>query len=132
MREIKFRGLDEYGGFIYGNLFKNDFVTRIIPFGAVIFEDNQLSDHNVIDSNTIGQFTGLKDKNGKDIYEGDIIKSCFKFNGSLLPIMGKVVYSEMFSSFGLENEGGFTLFIKIDNFELEFIGNIHENSELLK
>ena len=63
----------------------------------------------------IMQYTGLKDKNGIDIYEGDIIK-----NWDTIYIVKYEIY---------DNMQGFS--IDSDDFNLEIIGNIYENPELL-
>ncbi len=69
------------------------------------------------------QYTGLKDKNGKEIYEGDIVK--YK------KMIGKIIFfngSFVLSDFTEENEWE----LGVINQEVEIIGNIYENSNLLE
>lgn len=68
---------------------------------------------------TAMQYTGLKDKNGNEIYEGDIIKDNFGHWEKSIVEATPYWYHE-FVEYGL------------DNAELEVIGNIHDNPELLK
>jgi uncharacterized phage protein (TIGR01671 family) len=78
------------------------------------------------------QYTGLKDKNINEIYEGDIIQCSMSFEGGTLPHMGEIVYDETFGSFGTKNKAGVTLLCNHCLHTIEVIGNIFENKELLK
>ena len=73
------------------------------------------------------QYTGLEDKNGKDIYESDILKS-----ETDKPMV--VSWNEKFASFCLDRKGWafqFSLVEAVDSKNCEVIGNIYENPELI-
>ena len=76
------------------------------------------NDHDAV----LMQFTGLHDKNGKEIYEGDIVK----FWGGV----GKVIYFSTYASFRIEYTEN-DLFDLNLNADIEVIGNVFENPELL-
>ena len=79
-----------------------------------------------VDKDTLGQYTGLHDKNGKEIYEGDIVR---KFNG----IIGKVIYehSEFIIDVTNNKKLVYGRLDLIENF-VEVIGNIYDNPDLLE
>lgn len=78
------------------------------------------------DADIIEQYTGLNDKNGKEIYEGDIV------DNGCSPIC-KIRWSEHFTAFEAVNEGnGYVSNIWYVARYGEVIGNIHENPELLE
>lgn len=127
MREILFRGKDIAGNWHYGVplVFTDDYVCITAPHTynkAVILE-------------TVGQFTGLTDKSGKKIFEGDIVKH---FNNSDKEYdIGVIYFDTEFMGWRRTTQGRFHKTI-IDTYKLnptciyEVIGNIHDNPELLK
>lgn len=79
------------------------------------------------------QFTGLQDRNGKEIYEGDILKYNFLYDGRLKHT-SPVTYLETQASFGLKDIYGneIPLYRITANNYFEVVGNIYENPELLE
>ena len=75
-----------------------------------------------VDPNTISQFTGLKDKNGKMIFENDIVKT------DEAGWVAKVIYYT-YSFICVDNIGGFSSMCNWGDFEI--LGNIFDNPELL-
>ena len=136
MREILFRGKRTDGQWIYGGLLK---VTYDGNTYNLIFADNFLfvfgeakaMEHACVDPSTVGQYTGLNDKNGKRIFEGDIIE-WFAQGESEHPDFGYIEYDEQ--SFAWR-----VCWQKYDPDWLEgmqsqyitVIGNIFDNKDLL-
>jgi len=79
------------------------------------------------------QFTGLQDINGKDIYEGDILKYNFPYDGRLKHV-SPVKFLETEASFGIKDIYGneIPLYRITANNYFEVVGNIYENPELLE
>ena len=129
MREIKFRGKRiANGDWIYGDLIHNNDQLLINPVFEYPYEFPDDFDANVHPS-TVGQYTGLKDKHGKEIYEGDIVRhNYYRFgNGK-----GIVCYSAPNFALKYLNKNGVCNDFTWDEWELfEIIGNIHDNPELL-
>lgn len=145
-REIKFRGQREnIKEFIIGFLIEGFNDTALIMKECTYGEHlDQGGDaygrfYKVI-TETVGQFTGLKDHNGKEIYEGDLISFGDVYWGDDgMPDIKEIVFDEDSASFRvydyLELQGS-SLAEKwyIDDIIdcIEVIGNIHDNPELLK
>lgn len=144
MREIKFRGKRESNGeWIYGDLLQENSGRKVIMTNLSTWGDNPddvepYGDDITVDPNTVGQYTGLKDKNGKEIYEGDIM--CLSDRGSHKEevivehgLYGWTFYNPKTATF--YSDGSHT-YCAIENYRFMFgtgvcIGNIHDNPELL-
>lgn len=145
MRTIKFRGQSDIKKWVYGSLVyfgERPMIEYVIKRDPI---DNRVAatawEH--VDLNTVGQFTGLTDKNGKEIYEGDIIH--VKGN-TFDKDFGVVTYHKngyfyIDDSFGefprscVKPIGDFFNSISRNDFfkgmEFYVIGNIYDNPELL-
>lgn len=122
MRRREFRGKTEnLSKWVYGNLLGDG---TIIPRGQVFeidkgYIDDQLEAYSVLPE-TIGQYIGLKDKNGNKIFDGDIVQ----YNNKEI---GYVGYAN--GAFYIEAENITNEWIPQN---LVVIGNIHDNPELIE
>jgi len=134
MRQIKFRGKTKVTGkwicgdiaHLYGDVHIQTDISDNDRRGTIGWD---------VDVDTIGQFTGIVDRNGTEIYEGDIIRA-YDSNGK--PVLHEVYYFNKEARFatkliGYENLNEGLLIQKwINELDFEIIGNIFDNPELLK
>ncbi len=121
MRPIKFRGKDLSGKWREGALVIFPQNNRVTIYDAKAFS------YTRIDPETVGQFTGLLDKNGKEIYEGDII--------SYTILSRPVNYVCEFNKGAwrmVDVENGYDQLLYMFHKKCTIIGNIHDNPELIK
>lgn len=149
MREILFRGKRkdngewEYGNLIISPMYKNCIMIERRP------EYMNTRDYStpLVDPETVGQYTGLKDRNGQKIFEGDIVKAiivrdygehdrkreetgviaydCIGIMGLVIEYYeDKPVFTDFFHELSLSG--------CIRDHSFEVIGNIHDNPELIK
>jgi len=144
MREILFRGQTRrYGekvnmagepvpsNWVYGGIYPNNKG----GYFAVIYQQKPETHKYPVYADTIGQYTGLTDKNDKKIFEGDILNCCLGESY----IIGVVKYDQRIASFFVDHNNGKTslfvdFFLANQNNEkvcFEVVGNIHDNPELL-
>ena len=127
MNEIKFRAWNKEEKEIIKALTLLNLCDRVSASLALLGgekKNNDLFDHLIF-----MQYTGLKDKNGKEIYEGDIVE--YKFREDLDEIQEEVKWEKDDTGFTPFNDYCYedkVLFGK----DCEIIGNIHENPNLLK
>ena len=141
MREILFRGKrTDNGEWVYGNLVRgcDEKYAYIVEFGNKEMCRNYVN----VNPDTVGQYTGLTDKNGERIFEGDIVKykEACKFgdndemeeaeeqylctnivefkNGRFFPLPQRCDCEDYFFSYG--------------SYDFEVVGNVHDNPELLR
>lgn len=124
-REIKFRGKHTRGDYewIYGLPYDLDGINPIM------YDTN--CNNWYIDHDTLGQFTGLHDIHGREIYEGDIVRTVQPTHS----MCGEVEWYTHLSCWSLhiksESTGDFPYYLS-DREEYEVLGNAYDNPELLR
>ena len=138
MREILFRGKTGHGKWVYGwfcGKTLNHTMDGTEECSQIIHSDTLY--WHVVEPETVGQFTGLTDKNGTKIFEGDIVaQTWYDHDEPTDDSFGEVVFCEYdcsFSVMDVEKDGIVPLGrCHAYHWEAEVIGNIHDNPELLE
>ena len=125
-RKIKFRGKDEQGEWQEGHLLvqlgTHYILTPIWEMYRNEYVETDRSTKHRVSACTVSQFTGLLDKNGREIYEGDIVKSTFTTY--------IVTWDKECACFSLKEDN--TPHLLADYIDdIEVVGNIYDNPELL-
>jgi len=126
MRQIKFRGKNfETGQWVYGDL------VQTCREAAIYYDDGECTYTPDVITDTVGQFTGILDCNGKEVYEGDILE---RYNEQGI-IMHVNYFGSQFGCVqhwdGVSGEGSWYPLDNYDMSQWEVVGNIYDNPELL-
>ena len=130
MREILFRGKrKDNEEWVHGDLWCNPYGKRVVCIVSPI--NNQgTTGGNEVDAETVGQYTGMVDKNGTKIFEGDIVDFSDRSDGDNY---GGVVYDADETEFGIDFGSTYLgLGRHYHSRDIEVVSNIYDNPELLK
>ena len=139
-REILFRGKNIDGEWVYGSPVRFRDISRAVYASIIPYEQGQhwISQNTLVDPETVGQYTGLTVENGQKLFEGDIVRikgnpdypdyACVDYIALIAFIDGGFCAID-----GTIEEHAFRRYnLARMDFDIEVIGNIHDNPELLE
>ena len=140
-REILFRGVNFQKEWVYGDLF-HSYANDDIAI-AYYREGSKTPTFDAVFPESVGQYTGLKDYNGKNIFEGDIIKTPHGFIGEV--VFGRTEeecthrecnrkITDVYTTYGwiFKRADGYTCAIDDEILQGELLDNVTDNPELMK
>jgi len=125
-REIKFRAWDKEANKMY-----DDYVVHGVSIGSLWFQresNKHLEMGFKAENYELMQYTGLKDKNEVEIYEGDVVKDDIRIHSKNI----EVFWSDNLAMFMVRRQEKWSEELHLISSRVEVIGNIYENPELLK
>lgn len=128
-REILFRGKRiDNGEWVYGYYYNGNLNTPCL----IDYSVSRI--HHVIEPNTLGQYTGLTDKNGVKIFEHDLLEDNYNDEETLIEGKVEVVFDVKKAEWAIDNsfkqdKSSFTSLVGYFGDELKVIGNIHQNEK---
>lgn len=125
IREIKFRG-KAAGTWYFGNLQTRKISRQQSAAWIIGYDESPMLVS--VDPSTVGQFTGMYDKNGKEIYEGDIVRTLVS---RLTATKNKKYRNFVIRYVAPHFWNGYDALL-MSKWRMEVIGNIYDNPELLK
>ena len=130
MRDILFRGKTKQGEWKYGYLY----ITHNGEYEVGCYNETVNIERvtHIVIPETVGQYTGLTDKNGKRIFEGDIVYCKSRLDNANMVVIFECGQFRMVLSENYHNYQTNSGFYDINCFDKKVIGNIHDNPELLK
>jgi hypothetical protein len=129
MREIIFRGKCQTGEWVFGGFLNRNGKPEIVDWDRA--EEGDFTFTTPVDHETIGQYTGLKDKNGKMIFDGDILQGDDDIEDDVFHVARIGQSDENRYECFLDFNGDNTCWMPFTRYfnRMEIIGNIHDQKE---